>query len=68
MVTVVFKNLEKSAAMNLYVAFADVNEHLLERLNRMGDRRRVILRRQRERLLDQYLPEEDLVESPAEEL
>lgn len=59
--------LEKSA-MNLYVAFADVNEHLLERLNRMGDRRRVKQRRQNERLLDQYLPEGDLIEPPVEEL
>ncbi|MDZ4660214.1 MAG: HPF/RaiA family ribosome-associated protein [Pseudomonadota bacterium] len=43
--------IEKSA-MNLYLALADVNEHLLERLNRMGDRTRVKLRSKRIRLLD----------------
>ncbi len=49
--------IEKSA-MNLYLALADVNEHLLERLNRMGDRTRVKLRSERGRLIDP--PVEDL--------
>ena len=38
--------IEKSA-MNICLALADVNEHLLERLNRMGDRKRVRLRSRR---------------------
>lgn len=40
--------LEKSAA-NLYVALADLVEHLLEKLNRYGDRSRVKLRSQARR-------------------
>ena len=43
--------IEKSA-MNMYLALADVNEHLLERLNRMGDRTRVKLRSRRTLLVD----------------
>jgi ribosome-associated translation inhibitor RaiA len=50
--------IEKSA-MNLYSALADVNEHLLERLNRMGDRARVRSRKQRVQEKIQ-LQEEDL--------
>lgn len=52
--------IEKSA-MNLYLALADVNEHLLERLNRMGDRARVKRRSQRGRLVEHLEEvEEDL--------
>jgi ribosome-associated translation inhibitor RaiA len=40
--------LEKSAS-NLYAALADLNEHLLERLNRFGDRSRVITRKKARR-------------------
>lgn len=43
--------IEKSA-MNMYLALADVNEHLLERLNRMGDRTRVKLRSRRGLLVE----------------
>ncbi len=50
--------IEKSA-MNMYLALADVNEHLLERLNRMGDRTRVKLRRRRTLLVD---PSEEVEE------
>jgi ribosome-associated translation inhibitor RaiA len=41
--------LEKKAA-SLYVALADVSEHLLERLNRFGDKTRVKNRAQERRL------------------
>lgn len=44
--------IEKSA-MNLYLALAEVNEHLLERLNRIGDRARVKRRNQRVQAIDQ---------------
>jgi len=46
-----YKNLilEKSAP-NLYQAIADLHEHLLERLNRAGDRRRVKSRNQKRRI------------------
>ena len=50
--------IEKSA-MNMYLALADVNEHLLERLNRMGDRTRVKLRSRRTLLVD---PSEEVAE------
>lgn len=43
--------LDKSA-ITIYLALADVNEHLLERLNRMGDRKRVKQRSHRVRLID----------------
>lgn len=36
--------LQKSAT-NLYTALADVSNHMLERLNRLGDRSRIIRRR-----------------------
>lgn len=50
--------IEKSA-MNVHLALADVNEHLLERLNRMGDRTRVKLRSRRRLLVDQSLVVEE---------
>ena len=75
MVTVVFRNLDKSDLtkesvitrlhdtidrfpdlarhrITANVALADVNENLLERLNRMGDRTRVKLRRRQGLLLE----------------
>lgn len=42
--------LEKSAS-NLYAALADLVEHLLERLNRFGDRHRVKERTQQRKLM-----------------
>lgn len=50
--------IEKSA-MNVHLALADVNEHLLERLNRMGDRTRVKLRSRRRLLVDQSVVVEE---------
>jgi len=50
--------LIEKAAMNLYLALADVNEHLLERLNRRRDGTRIKLRSKRGQLID----------SPVEEL
>jgi len=42
--------LEKSAP-NLYVALGDISEHLLERLNRLGDKMRVKARAQERKYL-----------------
>ncbi len=39
----------KKSAPNLYAALADVVDHMLERLNRFGDRQRVKLRQQARR-------------------
>lgn len=43
--------LEKTST-NLYVALADVVDHLLERLNRFGDKHRVIQRQQSRKVVD----------------
>lgn len=40
MIHIKFKNLEKSDS-SLYVALAEVVDHVLEKLNRFGDRLRV---------------------------
>lgn len=40
MIHIKFKNLEKSDA-SLYVALADLVDHMLEKLNRFGDRARM---------------------------
>ncbi len=45
--------LEKDAA-NLYLALAEVDEHLLERLNRFGDKQRIRERKQSRRLSNQF--------------
>ncbi len=51
--------LQKSAS-NLYQAVADLIDHLLERLNRFGDRHRVKSRAQARRLAQTSWPREEL--------
>lgn len=60
--------LEKSAP-NLYAALADVVEHMLERLNRFGDRSRVKTREKARRLLARQtsLDDENNVVEPMKE-
>lgn len=46
--------LEKQA-LSLYIALADLSEHLLERLNRMGDKVRVKARHQARKFIEKTL-------------
>ena len=50
--------LEKSA-MSLYLALADLSDHLLERLNRYGDRHRVKNRKMARNVLQPAIKQEE---------
>lgn len=52
------KETIKKSDPNLYVALADVIDHMLEKLNRAGDRERVI-KRNRARQLTKKTPEKE---------